>query len=425
MKTRPLKGEIALPGDKSISHRAVMFSSIANGESVFTNLSNGADVKSTIDILKKLGSNIEFDDGTLRTKSTGLHSLAGKDLALDCGNSGTSLRLLSGFLCGQDVENVSLVGDESLSRRPHDRVINPLQKLGVNISGRDGCYTPVVLSKSEPIGGRIEMEIASAQVKSAVLLSGLYSKNPTTVIEHEHTRNHSEIMLKKMGAQITVSGNGSNVESTIHPIESDLQPISCVIPGDPSSAAFFGVAASIIPDSEIVIRNLLLNEHRIGWIKVLIEMGANIQIDKSESELGEIVGDVYISSSELHGVDISTDIASMVDELPILSLAMVFANGTSKVSNAKELRVKESDRISVVVDHLDRAGVQVNEFDDGYEIFESMPKSCEIKSNGDHRIAMTFAILNYISTGEMPEVDKNIISTSFPGFFDLFKTLID
>jgi len=423
MEIKPLIGTISLPGDKSLSHRAAMFSCLANEDSEFENISLGGDVKSTVAILNRLGAEITFSGNVLKVKGNGLHCLSGKNLELDCGNSGTTLRLLTGLLSGQDVENVSLVGDESLSRRPHDRVIKPLRSVGVDIKGRDGSYTPVVINGGRPSGGRILMEVASAQVKSAVLLSGLYADSPTTVIEPKLTRNHTELMLKAMGVELEIDKTENGVEITIYSPKNELRGFDAVIPGDPSSAAFFGVAASVIPGSDVTIKSVLLNPTRIGWVEVLMKMGANIEIIETTSQLGEVVGDLRIKHSALNGIDIDENISSMVDELPILALAMACAKGNSSVSNASELRVKESDRISLVVDHLCRAGITVEEKPDGYIIEGGNLSSVEILPQGDHRIAMTFGIANYLAQGQFQEMHQEIVSTSFPSFFSTFSSL--
>lgn len=424
MEIKPLKGEINLPGDKSLSHRAAMLSCLADEDSTFENISHGGDVKSTVSILNRLGADITFNDDVLQVKGMGLRSLHGENLELDCGNSGTTLRLLTGLLCGQEVKNISLIGDPSLSKRPHDRVIEPLCNVGVDIKGREGSFTPVVISQSVPAGGRIEMKVASAQVKSAMLLSGLYSKNPTTVIEPKQTRNHTELMLKAMGVDIEVTQINNALEITIYPPENPLKGFDAVIPGDPSSAAFFCVAGVIIPGSDITIKSVLLNPTRIGWIDVLQDMGANIEIIETGTQLGESVGDINVKYSEISGVNISENISSMVDELPILALAMAQAKGKSSVSNANELRVKESDRISTVVDHLNRAGILISELDDGYTIEGGKIIPLEVHSHGDHRIAMTFTIANYVANGSLDEIDLDVISTSFPEFYTTFSSLI-
>lgn len=419
----PLIGEISLPGDKSISHRVVMFSAIASGVSTVQNLSNGKDVANTLECLVKIGAKYELENGKLTTYGKGIHSLSGNDIELDCGNSGTGLRLLCGFLAGQDLHNVSLVGDESLSKRPHNRVIDPLKQIGVDISGREGNFTPVILNGSVPHSQTVQMKVPSAQVKSAVLLAGLYANGPVTVIEIQKTRDHTENMLADMGAKINVKQNGEEYEISIFPVSSELQPLNGIIPGDPSSAAFFGVAASIVPGSDITINNLLLNPTRTGWIQVLQTMGANIDVTEGPKTFGETTGNVRIRFSELNSTDVNENIAFLIDELPILALAMACADGTSKVSNAKELRIKESDRIALVVDHLKRAGAKVEEFEDGYSITGSSLHECEIRPDDDHRIAMTFAILNYLVSGNLANDHQEIVATSFPKFFELFNNL--
>lgn len=423
----PLIGAIELPGDKSLSHRCAMFATLAKGRSEFTNISDGGDVSNTLSVLRQLGARFVKTENELVVEGLGLRSLHGKDCELDCGNSGTSLRLFTGLLIGQDISNVSLIGDESLSRRPHDRVIVPLSKIGASIKGREGKYTPVTLSKSTIESTTIEMELASAQVKSALLLAGLYARGPLSVIEHHRTRDHTENMLKAMGVDINVIESETNDSRTITmvPPDRDLDPIVARIPGDPSSAAFYGVAAAIIPNSDVTIKSVLLNPTRSAWIDVLVSMKADIKITPKGTQCGEPVGDIRIRYSPLEATNIDGEIiASLIDELPILALAMAKAKGISKVRDAKELRVKESDRISVVVDHLTRSGVSVVECEDGYDIEGGQTSEIEVIANGDHRIAMTFAILNYCNTGILDEKDLEVISTSFPRFFDIFNSLL-
>ena len=421
----PLKGKISIPGDKSISHRSAMFSVLAEGSSIIENVSDGGDVASTISVLKSLGAEINIEGTTLTTNGKGLVSLYGKDLVLDCGNSGTSLRLFCGLLSGQNVTNISLVGDVSLSKRPQDRVVKPLQSMGIDIQSNDGL-TPVKITHSKSPGATITTQIASAQIKSALLLAGLYADNEVTVIEKVLTRDHTENMLRTMGVEVQNTTSEEGFLSIIKPPTKALLPLSGSVPGDPSSAAFFGVAAAIIPGSDLLIENILGNETRIGWIKVLKRMGADITLTKKSKVFGETVLDVNIKYSKLNATDIFGDeISSMIDELPILSLAMSCASGVSKVRDAGELRVKESDRISVVLDHLDRMGVQTVEYQDGYDITGQYDiNKCLIESHHDHRIAMTFIIANYLVDGKFTKKDAEIISTSFPSFFDRFEQVI-
>lgn len=426
-KVPPLIGTVSFPGDKSLSHRSAMFSAIAQGRSSFSNVSDGGDVTSTLSVLGQLGAEYERLGDQLVVEGKGLRSLHGENLELDCGNSGTSLRLFTGLLCGQNVKNVSLVGDKSLSKRPHDRVIVPLQKIGVDITGRDSKYTPVVINSSQVQSAEIEMELASAQVKSAMLLAGLYADGPLSVIEYHRTRDHTENMLSAMGVDINVQENvdSSSRTITIIPPSQPLQPLDAIIPGDPSSAAFFGIAAAIIPESDVTLKSVLLNPTRSAWIDVLVSMGADITITPLGMQCGEAVGDINVKYSQLSGITIDGDvIASLIDELPVLSLAMSKAQGISQVRDANELRVKESDRISVVVDHLSRAGISILEQEDGYDIEGGHISEVDVFADGDHRIAMTFAILNYCVTGTLKNDDIEVISTSFPRFFELFESLI-
>lgn len=426
-EVKPLKGTISLPGDKSISHRSAMFSVLATGKSVIENVSDGGDVASTISVLKQLGAEIELVDTTLTTIGKGLVSLEGTNEVLDCGNSGTSFRLFCGLLSGQKVKNISLVGDVSLSKRPQDRVVKPLHSIGIDIESTNGV-APVTVNQSKPDGAQIFTEIASAQVKSAILLAGLYANAPVSVIERTLTRDHTENMLRAMGVKVISSEIDNAYKSTITPPKESLKPTTGVVPGDPSSAAFFGVAAAIIPGSDIVLENILGNETRIGWIKVLQRMGADIEIITKSMVFGEPVIDIRIRYSKLTATEVSgSEISSLIDELPIISLAMLKADGTSKVRDASELRVKESDRIDVVLSHLNEMGVHTVSFDDGYDIVGTNGElqECKINSHHDHRIAMTFAIANYLISGRLEKQDEDIISTSFPSFFRLFERSID
>lgn len=427
-EVKPLKGTISLPGDKSISHRSAMFSVLADGKSVVENVSDGGDVASTISVLKQLGADIILDGTTLTVNGKGLVNLHGKKLVLDCGNSGTSLRLFCGLLSGQNVKKVSLVGDASLSKRPQDRVVKPLQSMNVNIKSTKG-FTPVVISEAILFGGLVESEVTSAQVKSAIILAALYALSPTIYIEEILTRDHTENMLRSMGAEIESIKTDEGFQVLVRPVvEKNLRPLNGVVPGDPSSAAFFGVAACLVPGSDIVLENILGNETRIGWIKVLQRMGANIEIVSKNKVFGEEVIDLHVKYSDLTATQISKDeIPSLIDELPILALAMAKAVGTSKVRDASELRVKESDRIDVVLSHLDAMGIQATPYDDGYDIVgtEADLKECMIEPHHDHRVAMTFIIANYLATQKFETVHQDIISTSFPSFFSLFSQLID
>lgn len=427
-EVKPLKGTISLPGDKSISHRSAMFSVLADGKSVVENVSDGGDVASTISVLKQLGADIILDGTTLTVNGKGLVNLHGKKLVLDCGNSGTSLRLFCGLLSGQNVKKVSLVGDASLSKRPQDRVVKPLQSMNVNIKSTKG-FTPVVISEAILFGGLVESEVTSAQVKSAIILAALYALSPTIYIEEILTRDHTENMLRSMGAEIESIKTDEGFQVLVRPVvEKNLRPLNGVVPGDPSSAAFFGVAACLVPGSDIVLENILGNETRIGWIKVLQRMGANIEIVSKNKVFGEEVIDLHVKYSDLTATQISKDeIPSLIDELPILALAMAKAVGTSKVRDASELRVKESDRIDVVLSHLDAMGIQTTPYDDGYDIVgtEADLKECMIEPHHDHRVAMTFIIANFLATQKFETVHQDIISTSFPSFFSLFSQLID
>ena len=409
-----LKGVIVIPSDKSISHRAVMFSSLAKGESIVDNFSGGADCASTLNLFKNLGVDIEYiGNKKLRVVSTG--DLLPVTENLDCGNSGTTMRLCSGILAGQKFNTV-LFGDESLSKRPMKRVITPLELMGANIVSNE-YKAPLKIIGSPLKGIKYESPIASAQVKSCILLAGLNADGETTVIEPYLSRNHTELMLKYMGADIVTNNNISTIKKSL------LEPKNIVVPGDISSATYFIVAGLIIPDSEIVIKNVGLNPTRTGIIDIVKRMGGNIEILNKEVVSGEVVGDIKVSYSELKGCNISgADIPRLIDEIPVIALLATQAKGETIISDAQDLRKKESDRITTIANGLKSLGANIQEKTDGFVIYgkTSLKGGKELEVFHDHRLAMTYYTAGLICEKEILIKEFEWIDISFPEFEQLF-----
>lgn len=402
----------AIAPDKSISHRSVMFSMLAQGESVVRNFLRAEDTMNSLNIIKSLGASIEDDGETLRIRSKGIKESAE---ILDCGNSGTGMRLFCGLLASAQGHFV-LTGDEYLRRRPMKRVTKPLRDIGARLDGRqDGDLAPLSIR-----GGSIKAfdyvsKIASAQVKSAMILAALHADGPCTYVEPELSRDHTERMLKGMGADIEVNG----LTTTIHPMKGLLAPLDIRVPADPSSAFFFAVAAAIIPGSTAVLEGVTLNPTRTEAFKVLERMGADITYALTEDRY-EPIGTIMIKQAPLHAVIVEEKISWLIDELPALSIAMACAEGKSLVRNAEELRVKESDRISTVVENLGHCGIMTEEFEDGYSVTGGELMPARVESHGDHRIAMSFIIAGLRCGMEVEDID--CINTSFPDFFALLST---
>jgi len=400
--------------DKSISHRSAMFALLASGKTKIVNFLRAEDTMSTLRIVEQLGAVIEDDGHTITVESTSVVEPAD---VLDCGNSGTGMRLFCGLLSGFDGHFV-LTGDKYLNRRPMKRVSLPLREVGAKIDGRDdGDLAPLSIRGTKLKPFRYESPIASAQVKSAMMLSALRATETCYYKENELTRDHTERMLSGMGANISKNSDGFIV---IEPLSKPLEPLNIRVPADPSSAFFFAVAAAITPDSAIILKDVTLNPTRIGAYKVLERMGAKIEFIKTEDKY-EPIGDIKVSYSELKAVDVSENISWLIDELPALSIAFACADGKSLVKNAKELRVKESDRISTVVDNLKKCSIDVEEFEDGYAVVGGELKEAMVDSFGDHRIAMSFAIAG-LKCG-MSVNDTACIDTSFPNFFSILEKI--
>lgn len=410
-------GRIVVPGDKSISHRAVMFGALARGRTEVSGFLPGEDTLHTAQILRQLGVAIARPAETsLVIEGVGLHGLRGGAEALDCGNAGTAMRLLAGLLAGQRFAS-TLVGDGSLSRRPMRRVMDPLLKMGARIAGTDAGTAPLRIEPADALRGiDYACPVASAQIKSCVLLAGLYADGATAVTEPAATRDYTERMLAALGADVRVDG------LTVHlrpGRELAAQPI--YVPGDFSSAAFFLVAGAIAPAGEIVIGNVGLNPRRTGLLDTLLDMGADIAVLERREIAGEPVGDLRVRASALRGVEVPlARVPDMIDEFPVFAIAAACAAGRSSVRGAHELRVKESDRIAATARGLAALGVEVEEFEDGMAIEGRADfGGGEIDSHGDHRIAMAFAVASLRARADIRILDCANVATSFPGFPEL------
>lgn len=408
-----IKGRLRVPGDKSISHRAVMFGSIAKGTTNIKGFLTGADCISTISIFKKMGIDIELDNTFVKVHGKGLYGLNCPHEILDCGNSGTTTRLVSGILSAQNFTSV-LTGDKSIQKRPMNRIITPLSMMGADIKSNDG-FAPLTIKGSKLHGIEYNSPVASAQVKSAILLAGLYASSPTTVTEPAKSRDHTELMLKKFGANLT----STKTSVTINPC-SELFANDIDVPSDISSAAFFMAAAILVPNSELILENVGINPTRDGIIRVLKDMGANIEII-NRTDSFEPVADIKVAYSKLNATCIGGDIIpTLIDELPLLAALASLAEGTTVIKDAEELKVKESNRIRVMCEELSKLGVDVVETEDGMEIkgADKLKGNVTISTHDDHRIAMTFAVLNLVSDGEIKLDNKNCVEISYPEFFN-------
>jgi 3-phosphoshikimate 1-carboxyvinyltransferase len=420
----PLRGRARVPGDKSISHRALMLSALAVGRSRIEGLSGGEDVASTAAAMRAFGASVESrEDGLVEVDGVGVGGLLQPAGALDMGNSGTSARLLMGLAATHAV-TATFIGDASLSRRPMERVAAPLRRTGAEIVAAQGGTLPLTvrgLCPAVPLTTRLALP--SAQVKSALLLAGLNSPGVTRLIEPVPTRDHSERMLKLFGAELSVEGKEIALRG-----EAELRPQQLRIPGDPSAAAFLAVAASIVPGSDITIEAVGTNPHRTGLFTILREMGADIAFENERELSGEPVADLRVRHSTLRGVDVPPELVpSMIDEFPIFFVAAAFAEGASRASGLAELRVKESDRIAAMAKGLASIGVPVEESADGLVVHGSgcdpLPGGATIASRLDHRIAMSFAIAGLHSRAPVGIDDLSPVATSFPGFAETLRSL--
>ncbi len=411
-RARRLRGEVRVPGDKSISHRALILGSIADGDSHFRGLSTGADVKSTAACMKQLGVNI--DDAAVW--GVGMHGLRASAQPLHCGNSGTTMRLLAGLLSAQAFGS-ELRGDESLSARPMDRVVTPLHEMGA-----DARWPPLVVGGRLPLHGiEYRPAVPSAQVKSAVLLAGLFAEGTTAVVEPVATRNHTELMLTAMGASLSVEGRRVEILSADH-----LAPLDMEIPGDLSAASFWLVASGLVRGSRLRMPNVSINPTRSALIDLLRVSGMTIDIEGARSVGGEPVADLEVGTApELRPVSVEGSMAAeMIDELPVLAVAASQLAGTSRITGARELRIKESDRIAAMADGLAAMGADITAVDDGWVV--KGPRHLEgarVQSHRDHRIAMALAVAGMLADGTTEIEDAECVEISYPGFFDQLESL--
>jgi len=443
-----LRGELIPPPDKSISHRSIILSSLAEGKSIVRNFLYAEDPLSTIGAFRQMGvgiavgairespvqtgrggfqtrpdigdSRIALPENEITITGKGLTGLKKPTAAIDCGNSGTTMRLLCGVLSGQPFSAV-LKGDASLTRRPMKRVIEPLSQMGAVFETQNGC-PPLTVKGGELKPVHYKSPVASAQVKSAILLAGLYCDGTTSVTEPEKSRDHTERMIKAAGVNIEISGLTVSIKG-----RAVLSPLDLTVPNDFSSAAFFIAAGIIVPGSDLLIKNTGINPTRTGLIEILLSMGADIKLENEREVSGEPVADILVKHSSLSGIDITGDmVPRTIDEFPILCVTAALAQGKTKITGAKELRVKESDRIAAIAAELRKMGVNVEELEDGL-IIEGREKlqPAVIQSYGDHRIAMSMAIAGLMADGETTILDTDCINTSFPGFMGILNKLQD
>ncbi len=414
-KVRSVHGEITVPGDKSISHRAVMFGSIAKGTTNITGFLQGADCLSTIDCFRRMGIDIINDSSNVTVHGKGLHGLTSPSTILDVGNSGTTTRLISGILAGQSF-NSTLNGDASIQKRPMDRIIKPLSMMGADITGHDGTsMAPLLINGRRLHGIHYTSPVASAQVKSCVLLAGLYADGITSVTEPSLSRNHTELMLGSFGADITADG----LTASIKPV-SQLYGQDIHVPGDISSAAYFIAAGLIVPDSELLISNVGINPTRDGIIRVCQAMGGSIKLLNQRIVGGEPVADILVTSSSLHGTVVEGDIIpTLIDELPVVAVLAAYADGTTIIKDAAELKVKESDRIAVMTKNLSLINVDITATADGMIINGGRSvHGATVDSYMDHRIAMSFAVASLMAEGTTTITNADCVNISYPQFYD-------
>ena len=416
----PLKGEVTVPGDKSISHRAVMFGALSQGTTEVTNFLQGADCLSTIDCFRRLGIQIENTPEKILVHGKGLHGLTQSNTMLDVGNSGTTTRLISGILAGQTFET-TLNGDESIQSRPMKRIMEPLSMMGADITSIYGNNCAPLKITGAPLHGiHYHSKVASAQVKSCILLAGLYADDITKVTEPSISRNHTELMLRGFGAKVTCDGKTASISP-----DPELFGQKIEVPGDISSAAYFIAAGLIVPGSEILVKNVGINPTRDGLIRVCQDMGADISLLNKRENGGEPVADVLVRYTNLKATTIEGEIIpTLIDELPMIAVMACFANGTTIIKDAAELKVKESDRIAVMVDNLSRMGAHITATDDGMIIEGGYPlHGAVIDSHLDHRIAMSFAIAALAADGETEIKDAECVNISYPNFYEELSNL--
>ncbi len=414
-----LNGKIKIPGDKSISHRAVMFGSLAKGDTEITGFLRGDDCMSTISCFKKLGIDIEVTDDKVIVHGKGINGLTAPSETLDVGNSGTTIRLISGILAAQNFDS-TLNGDASIQKRPMNRVIKPLSQMRAEIESTNNGYAPLTIHGKKLKAMEYTMPVASAQVKSSILLASLFAEGTTTIIEPVASRDHTEIMLNYFGANI----KNENGVITSTPVE-ELYGKNLEVPGDISSAAFFMVAGLVVPNSHIIIENVGINPTRTGIIDALKAMGGYVEIINERKSGGELVGDIEVKTSNLKATTLEGSIIPrMIDEIPVFAVAALCAEGTTVVKDATELKVKESNRIATMSQELGKMGVVIEETDDGMIIKGNQKlKGATVYSHLDHRVAMSCAIASLIADGETTITDADCVGISFPNFYELLNNL--
>ena len=422
-----LRGKVEIPGDKSISHRCIMLGSIADGTTEVHNFLQGADCRATIDCFRKLGIEIENNGSSVVVHGKGIHGLNAPSEILDVGNSGTTTRLISGILAGQPFDS-KLSGDASLNSRPMRRIIEPLTRMGANISSilRNGC-APLYISPGKLTGIHYDSPVASAQVKSCILRAGLYAEGETSVTEPSLSRNHTELMLKEFGADLHSMHELDSTKATvtIRPCQ-ELYGQKITVPGDISSAAYFIAAGLLVPNSEILILNTGINPTRAGILKVCEDMGADITLLKQRIEGGEPIADILVRTSRLQGTTVEGDIIpTLIDEIPIIAVMAAMAEGTTVIKDAAELKVKETNRIETVVDNLKAMGCDITATDDGMIIHGGKGlHGATIHTLLDHRIAMAFSIAALVADGTTKILDSHCVDVSYPTFYDTFEGLL-
>lgn len=415
---RRLHGEVTVPGDKSISHRAVLFAALAHGESALEGLADGEDVASTVAVLRSLGIDIERGD-VLRVRGAGLGGLLATGTPLDCGNSGTTMRLLAGPLAGQPFTS-TLTGDAYLRRRPMRRIAEPLRAMGATVETVAGGTAPLIIEGRSPLRAIIHRpQVASAQVKSCVLLAGLFADGPTTVVEHAATRDHTERLLAAMGATVEVRTTADGPSATIEP-GAELSAIAGIIPGDMSSAAYWLVAATLLEGSRLTLRNVGLNPTRAGIVELLCDWGADISVERHEDWYGEPVGTLVIAGvgASLSGGTVEgAAVPGLIDELPLIAALAPFTENGVEIRDAAELRVKESDRIATTAAALRALGVEVDEFPDGLAVRGGQRLAGgTVEAAGDHRIALAMGAVGLAAAGPVTVHSAEAMAVSYPGF---------
>lgn len=418
-KVNQFRGEITVPGDKSISHRAVMFGALSTGTTEVEHFLQGADCLSTISCFRQMGIEIENNQDAIhpcvRIHGKGLHGLSKPSYILDVGNSGTTMRLMSGILCGQTFAT-TVTGDASIQKRPMKRIITPLSLMGADIkSEKDNNCAPLLIQPVSKLHGiHYTSPVASAQVKSSILLAGLYADSETTVTEPYLSRNHSELMLRSFGAKIECKDS-----TTIIQPEPTLTAQYVIVPGDISSATYFIAAGLMLPNAEVVIRNVGINPTRDGILRVCKAMGGNVKLENVKETSGELTADLIVTTSSLHGTTIEGGlIPTLIDEIPMIAILACFAKGTTVIRNAEELKVKESNRLEVIVTNLKKMGADLTATEDGMIIEGGKPlHGAVIDSKMDHRIAMSFAIAGLASSGETEILDAECVNISYPNFY--------